>query len=81
VGGEPHQPVSREVVATMSAMREDGTPGWNVHFWDHDVDATAAKAADLGGSVVAAPFDTPLTRIAVLADPHGAAFAISNVPG
>jgi predicted enzyme related to lactoylglutathione lyase len=81
VGGEPHQPVSREVVATMSATREDGTPGWNVHFWDHDVDATVAKAAELGGSVVAAPFDTPLTRIAVLADPHGAAFAISNVPG
>ena len=81
VGGEPQQPVSREVIATMSAMRDDGGPRWSVNLWDHDVDATAAKAVELGGSVVVAPFDTPMTRTAVLADPHGAAFTINNVPG
>jgi predicted enzyme related to lactoylglutathione lyase len=81
VGGEPHQPVSREVVATMAAMRDDGAPRWNVNFWDHDVDATAAKAVELGGRAVVAPFDTPMTRTAVLADPHGASFTINNVPG
>lgn len=80
VGGEPHQPVSREVVATMAAMRDDGAPRWNVNLWDHDVDATATKAVELGGSVVVAPFDTPMTRTAVLADPHGATFTINNVP-
>ena len=81
VGGEPEQPVSREVIATMAAMRDDGAPRWSVNFWDHDVDATAAKAVELGGRVVVAPFDTPMTRTAVLADPHGAAFTINNVPG
>ena len=81
VGGEPRQPVSREVVATMSAATGDGPGGWNVNLWDHDVDATAAKAVELGGSALAPPFDTPMSRMAVLADPSGATFSISNVPG
>ncbi len=81
VGGEPQQPVSREVIATMAALRDGGAPRWSVNFWDHDVDATAAKAVELGGSAVVAPFDTPMTRTAVLADPHGATFTINNVPG
>jgi predicted enzyme related to lactoylglutathione lyase len=81
VGGEPEQPVSREVVATMSAAHGDGAPAWGVNLWDRDVDATAAKAAELGGRVLAAPFDTPMSRMAVLADPHGAPFSISTVPG
>jgi predicted enzyme related to lactoylglutathione lyase len=81
VGGEPEQPVSREVVATMSAARGDGAPAWGVNLWDRDVDATAAKAVELGGRVLAAPFDTPMSRMAVLADPHGAPFSISTVPG
>ena len=80
VGGEPRQPVSREVIATMAATSDDGAPRWNVNLWDHDVDATAAKAVELGGRVVAAPFDTPMTRTAVVADPHGATFTINNVP-
>ena len=81
VGGEPEQPVSREVIATMAALRDDGGPRWSVNFWDHDVDATTAKAVELGGRAVVAPFDTPMTRTAVLADPHGATFTINNVPG
>jgi hypothetical protein len=28
-----------------------------------------------------APFDAPMTRTAVLADPYGASFTINNVPG
>jgi predicted enzyme related to lactoylglutathione lyase len=80
VGGEPRQPVSREVVATMGAAG-DGAPGWSVNFWDRDVDATAAKAVALGGSAIAPPFDTPMSRMAVLADPRGAAFSVGNVPG
>jgi hypothetical protein len=81
VGGEPEQPVSREVVALMSAAQDDGAPAWGVNLWDRDVDATAARAVELGGRVLAAPFDTPISRMAVLADPHGAPFSISNVPG
>ena len=81
VGGEPRQPVSREVVATMSAANGAGAPGWGVNLWDRDVDATTAKAVELGGRALAPPFDTPMTRMAVLADPGGAAFSIANVPG
>ena len=81
VGGEPQQPVSREVIATMAACATAARRRWSVNFWDHDVDATAAKAVELGGRAVVAPFDTPMTRTAVLADPHGAAFTINNVPG
>ena len=81
VGGEPRQPVSREVIATMGAANGDGAAGWGINLWDHDVDASAAKAVELGGSVIAPPFDTPMSRMAVLADPHGVAFSISTVPG
>jgi hypothetical protein len=36
---------------------------------------------ELGGRALAPPFDTPMTRMAVLTDPGGAAFSIANVPG
>ena len=54
-----------------------GVPNhWHVYFGTADADATAAKAAELGGSVVVPPFDTPVGRIAVLSDPQGAMFSV-----
>ena len=42
-----------------------------------DVDATVKKARKLRGKVCMPPFDIPTVgRIAVLADPQGAAFGI-----
>jgi predicted enzyme related to lactoylglutathione lyase len=83
VGGEPTQPVSRDVVAGMAAMGDefpaDVPPHWSIDFWVDDVDATAARAADLGGRVIAEPFDTPIARQAKLADPPGATFTVSKV--
>ena len=79
VGGEPEQPVSREVVATMIEA-SDGAK-WVVDIWVADVDAAAQRAGDLGGRVVAGPFDIPLGRTAALADPAGAIFTVSNVSG
>src|SRR3954470_1345309 len=76
VGGEPEQPVSREVVAVMAPA--DGPARWSVDFWIDDVDAAAERARD-GGRVLAGPFDTPIARTAVLADPFGAAFSVSRV--
>jgi len=35
-----------------------------------------AKAGELGGSVVVPQFDTPVGRMAVIADPQGAVFSI-----
>jgi len=80
VGGEPGQPVSREVVATMSAAKPGEPPRWTADFWVADVDAAAAAAERLGGSTVAGPFPSPVGKSAVLADPSGVSFGVSSVP-
>jgi len=49
-----------------------------VTFAVDDADATAAKATELGGKVIIAPFDAPWVRMTVLADPQGAAFIASK---
>ena len=81
-GGEPEQPVSREVVAAMRSPGDGSAPTWSVDFWVGDVDRAAGKTEELGGRVLAGPFATPVGRTAVLADPQGAAFSVSRVgPG
>jgi uncharacterized protein len=78
VGGEPEQPVSREVVATM-APAENGPARWGLDFWVEDVDAAAAAAEAARRRVVVAPFDMLMGRTAVLADPAGAVFSITRI--
>jgi predicted enzyme related to lactoylglutathione lyase len=54
-----------------------GTPNhWRVYFAVADADASVAKITELGGSILAGPFDTPVGRIAVVRDPQGAPFSI-----
>jgi len=54
-----------------------GVPNhWQVYFSVADADAAAAKVRELGGSVIVEPFDTPIGKMAVVADPQGAAFSI-----
>lgn len=79
VGGEPAQPVPRDVVAVMA--KDDGPARWSVDFWVTDADDVAARATELGGSVVVAPFDSVPTRQAVIADPDGAVFSVTTAPG
>jgi predicted enzyme related to lactoylglutathione lyase len=84
VGGEPQQPVPRDVVAGMVPIAGDNSSGaarshWSVDFWIDDADVAATKAAQLGGKVVVAPFDMPGFRTAVLADPKGALFSVSKL--
>jgi predicted enzyme related to lactoylglutathione lyase len=79
VGGAPEQPVSRELVGVMAPIAgDDVAPHWSVNFWVDDADRAAETAARLGGDVVVAPHDVPGFREAVLADPYGAAFSISE---
>lgn len=79
-GGEPEQPVSREVVATTAPQGEENLPPvWNVDFWVDDVDAAAERAVALGGTVLTGPYDTPVSRMVVLADPAGASFSVSKI--
>jgi len=81
LGGEPEQPVSREVVGLMNpgGSADRVPPHWSADFWVGDVDATVEKATELGGRVVTGPYDTPAFRQAVLADPQGAEFSVSRV--
>lgn len=78
-GGLPEQPVSRETVAVLAPAPEGAGAAWAVDFWVEDVDAAAAAATDGGGTAVVAPFDMPLGRQAVLADPAGATFSVTRV--
>jgi uncharacterized protein len=52
-------------------------PHWNVTFAVADADAVAARASELGGTVIVEPFDVPPVRSAVLLDPGGARFTAS----
>ena len=79
VGGEPQQPVSREVVAVMMPAA-DAPPRWSVDLWVDDADATADRATRLGGAVLEPPSDSAVSRSAVLADPLGAPFSVSEIP-
>ena len=76
-GGEPSQPVPRDVVATM--VEGDGPASWMPDFWVTDADGVAATAEASGGKVVAPPTQNPVGKSAVLADPAGAVFSISQM--
>jgi predicted enzyme related to lactoylglutathione lyase len=63
------------------AQADDGTPAqWSVDFWVSDADALAGRAGELGGEIIAPPFDAGPMRQAVLADPAGAAFSVTTAP-
>jgi uncharacterized protein len=80
VGGEPSQPVPRDVVAVLLPADADAPAVWGVDFWIDDVERGVADVRRLGGSVLAGPYDAPPSfRQAVVADPGGAAFSISQL--
>jgi uncharacterized protein len=79
VGGVPEQPVPRDVVAAMARASEDEAAHWRADFWIADADAAAARATELGGAVVAGPEDAGPFREALLADPAGATFSVSQL--
>jgi uncharacterized protein len=70
-----------DVIASINPIPDEqaDTPArWSVTFAVGDADATAAKATELGGRVIAPPFDAPWVRMTVLADPQGATFIASK---
>jgi len=84
VGGEPEQPVPRDVIGLMMPIGGGGArsaqqPHWSVEFWVDDVNAISEHAAMLGGRVSVPPYDTSRFRNAVLVDPQGAAFSVSKL--
>jgi predicted enzyme related to lactoylglutathione lyase len=79
IGGEPSQPVPRDVVAGMVPSNGGAPASWQVDFWVADAEAAAAAARDGGGTVVVAVHEAPPFRRAILADPGGATFAVSQL--
>jgi hypothetical protein len=79
VGGRP---MSGTMKLPDEAVAGGARPHWLAYVDVPDVDATASRARELGGTVVMPPFDIPgVGRVAVLADPQGAsiaAFASAN---
>ena len=70
-----------DVVAALNPVADGDSEApahWSVTFAVDDADATAAKAGELGGDVVAGPLDAPWTRMAVIKDPQGATFSASQ---
>jgi len=64
-------------VMDASAMLPEGAPSqWTVYFGSDDTDASLARVAELGGSVVQPAEDTPYGRLATAADPTGAVFKL-----
>jgi predicted enzyme related to lactoylglutathione lyase len=57
---------------------EDTPPHWSITFAVDDADAVADTAAELGGRVLAPPFDAPWVRMTVISDPQGAVFTASK---
>jgi predicted enzyme related to lactoylglutathione lyase len=71
--------VPADVVAVMISAAGDEPAQWGVNFWVADTEATAVTTAELGGTVIAEPFETPVSRDAVLGDPQGAVFSVSQI--
>ena len=70
-----------DVVAQIVPIEAKDTttqPHWIVTFATDDVEATVAKAKELGAQVVEAPHDAPWVRMALLEDPQGATFIASQ---
>ena len=66
-----------DVVASVAEISDDTPPHWGLTFAVDDADAVAARATELGGRVITAPFDAPWVRMAVIEDSQGATFTAS----
>lgn len=66
------------IMGQQAGQREAGVPpSWLSYVSVEDADAAAARAVELGGSLVAPGFDVEgVGRMAVIADPQGAVLAV-----
>ncbi len=81
VGGEPEQPVPRDTVAAAMRVPDERPfpPHWHTEFWIADTDAACATAQRMGGRVLVPAHEEFVFRRAVLADPAGAVFTVSQL--
>lgn len=70
------RPIGGVMELPEEAAAAGAPPHWLAYIGTPDVDATTARAAELGATVLVAPLDIPnVGRFSVLADPDGAVFA------
>ncbi len=67
----------QQVAGAMAPPMPETPPHWHVYFHVDDVEGASKRAEELGGSVVAPPFEVEgVGRFAVLADPQGGMFSL-----
>jgi predicted enzyme related to lactoylglutathione lyase len=84
VGGEPEyggyaraQRNGHDAAGVGPQMIPDDPPRWTTYFATDDADATAARVAEAGGTVLGPPMDVgPFGRMAIALDPGGNPFGI-----
>lgn len=60
----------------LGPAEEGVPPNWVPYFATESVDASLAKAGELGGSTLVEPVEVPAGKFAGIRDPQGAAFSI-----
>jgi uncharacterized protein len=75
--------VGERIVGGLGAFPADTPadvpPHWTTYFGVSDTDATVAKVAELGGTVLSKPQDSPYGRLADVADDQGVPFRVISV--
>jgi predicted enzyme related to lactoylglutathione lyase len=74
------KPVGGMMQMTDDFFPPEVPPHWGVCFAVDDVDATVAKARELGGTITVEPMDMPIGRFAGILDPQGASFTVMQMP-
>jgi uncharacterized protein len=60
----------------MRELEAPAPPSWLVYFGVDEIDTALAKVDELGGSKLVGPIDIQMAKLAVVADPQGAVFAL-----
>lgn len=71
-------PGFQDAIAWLTPLARDEAPHWHVTFAVADRDDAVAAAERLGAGVVSGPHDDEWTRSAVVSDPQGAVFTLSQ---
>jgi uncharacterized protein len=76
-GGGVYAMATRDGKQVAALFSDDQPPHWNCYVTVASVDETTGRVSELGGSVMAEPFDVmEVGRMSVIADPTGAALCL-----
>lgn len=75
------QPIGGIMKLPQEAIDQGAPPNWMVHISTPDIDATVAKAQELGGMVMHRETVPTVGSFAIIADPHGAVFSAYQPEG